>query len=81
MLEMIDLGVSVIDVNFWLVVWNLCYVEMFDYLEGYVVIGWLIVDLICYNVVCVGSVFVDIDVYVVWWMVYLVCGMLYSFEW
>ncbi len=48
-LETIDPGVSVIDANLRLVAWNPRYVEMFDYPEGYVVVGRSIADLIRYN--------------------------------
>ncbi len=48
-LETIDPGVSVIDADLRLVAWNPRYVEMFDYPEGYVVVGRSIADLIRYN--------------------------------
>ncbi|MGA1799238.1 PAS-domain containing protein [Sphingomonas sp. 4RDLI-65] len=48
-LETIDPGVSVIDADLRLVAWNPRYVEMFDYPEGYVVVGRAIADLIRYN--------------------------------
>ncbi|MEG3170908.1 PAS domain-containing hybrid sensor histidine kinase/response regulator [Sphingomonas sp. ZB1N12] len=48
-LETIDPGVSVIDADLRLVAWNPRYVEMFDYPEGYVVVGCSIADLIRYN--------------------------------
>jgi len=41
--------VSVIDADLRLVAWNPRYVEMFDYPEGYVVVGRSIADLIRYN--------------------------------
>ncbi len=48
-LETIDPGVSVVDATLRLVAWNPRYVEMFDYPEGYVVVGRSIADLIRYN--------------------------------
>lgn len=48
-LEAIDPGVSVIDEKLRLVAWNPRYIEMFDYPEGYVVVGRPVDDLIRYN--------------------------------
>ena len=48
-LEAIDPGVSVVDSELRLVAWNPRYREMFDYPDGYVVVGRPIADLIRYN--------------------------------
>ncbi len=48
-LRAIDPGVSVVDHNLRLVAWNPRYREMFDYPDGYVVVGRPIADLIRYN--------------------------------
>ncbi|MGU3389517.1 hybrid sensor histidine kinase/response regulator [Sphingomonas sp. M1A8_2b] len=79
-LETIDPGVSVIDANLRLVAWNPRYVEMFDYPEGYVVVGRSIADLIRYNAERDGRGTGDIDAHVARRMGHLSRGTPHSFE-
>jgi Na+/proline symporter/signal transduction histidine kinase len=78
-LETIDPGVSVIDADLRLVAWNPRYVEMFDYPEGYVVVGRSIADLIRYNAEREGSID-DIAAHVGRRMGHLARGTPHSFE-
>ncbi len=78
-LETIDPGVSVIDADLRLVAWNPRYVEMFDYPEGYVVVGRSIADLIRYNAEREGSVD-DIAAHVGRRLGHLARGTAHSFE-
>ena len=78
-LETIDPGVSVIDADLRLVAWNPRYVEMFDYPEGYVVVGRSIADLIRYNAERVG-IAGDIAAHVGRRVAHLARGTPHSFE-
>ena len=77
-LETIDPGVSVIDADLRLVAWNPRYVEMFDYPEGYVVVGRSIADLIRYNAEREGVA--DIAAHVGRRVAHLARGTPHSFE-
>lgn len=79
-LETIDPGVSVIDADLRLVAWNPRYVEMFDYPEGYVVVGRSIADLIRYNAEREGKGPGDIEAHVARRMGHLARGTPHSFE-
>ncbi|MEG3084279.1 PAS-domain containing protein [Sphingomonas sp. PB2P12] len=79
-LETIDPGVSVIDANLRLVAWNPRYVEMFDYPEGYVVVGRSIADLIRYNAERDGRGTGDIEAHVARRIGHLSRGTPHSFE-
>ncbi len=78
-LETIDPGVSVIDADLRLVAWNPRYVEMFDYPEGYVVVGRSIADLIRYNAEREG-IAGDIAAHVGRRVAHLARGTQHSFE-
>ena len=79
-LETIDPGVSVIDADLRLVAWNPRYVEMFDYPEGYVVVGRSIADLIRYNAEREGIASAGIEAHVARRMAHLARGTPHSFE-
>lgn len=79
-LETIDPGVSVIDADLRLVAWNPRYVEMFDYPEGYVVVGRAIADLIRYNAEREGEGAGDIEAHVGRRVGHLARGTPHSFE-